>query len=438
MTLFFNGHDASAASVGCIMAHEHAGHSHNYVTKHVHHTDGACSARSLRLSCVAGPLRVVAGAVVLVFIYGGVFPQCRECWASEDPPGGATLRVEGTAEGTGAEAVRAADENGLLAALGLYLERYALNGDLSLFQKLLETPRPYVRSFERLETDIESGVTIVTLRVSLDEDAIRHAAASIVLPHVATQARFLVLIAQRDVGDAQLKVTRAGIVEKSLVRALREAGLADVRGAAAILEEYDEAALVAQLADDGGIRQLLRENAADSAIVGRAYVQSELASEGSNLLEHHAILELRIVGALEGAHTLRAEAKVLSNELERGTETALHDVCDKVRGEVVPLSALTVAESGLGTGVLLVIRGPLDAKGRDAVLDRLKGVPGAGEAEVLRETQDILRVHVSYTGDIAPLYRHLTWDPYQGFRLSAKQVVAREIRLEVIALQDEK
>ncbi|MFO7975090.1 MAG: hypothetical protein R6V12_10700 [Candidatus Hydrogenedentota bacterium] len=342
------------------------------------------------------------------------------------------FRVEGTAEGTGAAAVRAADQNGLLAALGEYLEPYALDGNLSLFQELLENPRPYIRSFERIDTQVEGGVTVVTLRVKVDEEAARRAAASIVFPKVAARARFLVLIAERGVGEKQLSLRSRGIAETCVAKAMREAGLNNVRGVAAILDEYEEGTLMAQLADDKGIRQVLRENAGDSAIVGRAYVQSELATEGSNLLEHRAALELRIVGASEGAHTLRSEARVLSSEIERGAETALQDACEKIAEDVVPLSVLTVAQSGLGTGVLLVVKGHMDAEGREAILERLKGVPGTGEVEVLRETAGMLRAHVHYTGELGPLYRHLTWDPYKGFRLSAKEVVAREIRLEAI------
>ncbi|MEA3365523.1 MAG: hypothetical protein U9Q79_07775, partial [Candidatus Hydrogenedentes bacterium] len=304
--------------------------------------------------------------------------------------------MEGTAEGTGAAAVRAADDNGLLAAVGEYLDRYAADGDLSLFQELLEKPKLYVRSFERIDTQVEEGVTVVTLRVSLDEDAIRRAAASILFPHVAGRARFLVLIAERGLGERRLKLAPRAIAETWVVRALREAGLNDVRGVDAILDEYDEEMLLRQLADDQGIRRLLRENAADAAIIGRAYVQSELASEGSNLLEHRAELEVRIVGAAEGTHTLRTEAKVLSSELERGAQTALQDACSKVQ-DIVPLSVLTVAQSGFDEAVLLVVKGPLEAKGRDAILTRLKNVPGVGEIEVLREMPRLLRIHVPYT-----------------------------------------
>ena len=407
------------------MAHTHAMCSHKVLIRHPGGGVSTPVARIWMQFLLAAPSvpRFVIMSIMLV--WGSA------CYAGESASGVVTLRVEGTAQGTDAAAVREADENGLLAAMGEYLEQYVPDGDLSVFHELLETPRRFVRSFNRVDTQVDEGVTVVTLRVSLDEAAIRQAAASTLFPRLAAQARFLVLVAERGIGDTQLRLKRDGIAGAWVVRALREGGLNDVRGIDAILDE-DEDMLLTQLTDDTAIRLLLRENAADAAVVGRAYIHSDFAAAGSNLLEHRAELELRIVGAGEGAYTLRSEAKVLSGEIERGAQTALNDACAKVQGEVVPLSVLAVAQGGLGTGVLVVIRGPLDADSKSAIMERLKGVPGIGEVEVLREMPGVLKLHAPYTGEVGPLYRHLTWAPYTGFRLSAEQVVAREIRLEAI------
>ena len=224
-------------------------------------------------------------------------------------------------------------------------------------QDLLERPRRYVRSFARLDTEVEDGVTVVTLRVSFDEDAIRREAASVLLPQVVTSARVLVLIAERGIGAERLTLTRDGIAGDAIGGVLTEAGLRSVFGAGVLLEEYDPDALLARLSDDTAIRALLRENAADVAVTGRASLQSGLAAAGSNLLEHRAEMELRIVGATEGAYTLKSDAKILSAELERGAETALRDACARIKDEVMPLTVLAAAQSEAGSGVLIA-RGP--------------------------------------------------------------------------------
>ncbi len=355
-------------------------------------------------------------------------------YAAQGTSGGVALRVEGTAEGTGAAAVRAAGENGLLAALGEYLDQYAPDGDLRVFQTLLENPRRYVRSFTRLESHEEDGATVVTLRVNLDEDAIRREAAAILFPHYGQRARVLVIIAERGIGAATLTLTPGGVAGDSVIGVLEQAGLGQVAGLNVLLDEYEPAALMAQLTDDAAIRLLLRENAADAAVVGRAFLQSGVAAAGSNLLEHRAELELRIVGAREGAYTLKAEAKVLSGELERGAQTAMHDACAKVQDDIVPLTVLAAAQSDMGTGVLIAIMGSVDSDGRQAILERLKKVPGVGEIDELRQAPGVFKLYAPYTGDIGPLYRHLTWNEYKGFRLSAERVVAREIRLEAVPL----
>ena len=345
---------------------------------------------------------------------------------------GGTLRVEGTADGTDAEAVREADENGLLAAMGEYLQQYAPGGDIRVFRKLLEHPRRYVRSFTRLDTEVEDGVTVVTLRVGLDEGAIRSEAASVLLPGVITSARILVLIAERGVGAERFTLAHDGIAGDAIVDVLTEAGINNVFGADVLLEEYESDRLLACLADDEAIRSLLRENAADAAVTGRVSLRSGLAATGSNLLEHRAEMELRVVGATEGAYTLKSVAKILSGELERGAVTVLQDACARIRDEVMPLTVLAAAQSEAGAGVLVAVKGNLDDAGKRAIVDRLKNVPGVGDVEVLRPTEGVVRFFAPYRGDIGPLYRHLTWEAYPGFRLSAEQVVAREMRLEAI------
>ncbi len=350
-------------------------------------------------------------------------------WA--DDSGGATLRIEGTATGTGPEAVSEAHANALLAALGEYLERYAPDGDLRVFRPLLENPHPYVRSFTHIDSQIESGVTIVTLRVTLNEEAIRRAASDILQPMLAGKARFLVLVAERGADATQLTLRPDSVSGAAVVQLLRKAGL-QVVDVEAVLGENGVTDLLTFLADDTSIRALLREYGADVAVVGRAFHDSAPAAAGSNLLVHRAELEVRIVGAREGAHTLRAEAKVLSGERDRGAQTALRDVGEKLREDIVPLCVLAVAQSGVRTGVLVSVRGAVDAEGRDAIVGRLTKAPGVDGVEVLRHGPDALRLEVAYTGNLGVLYRHLTWDVYDGFRLSAARVVAREMYLEVL------
>ena len=121
-----------------------------------------------------------------------------------------------------------------------------------------------------------------------------------------------------------------------------------------------------------------------------------------------------------------------SSEIERGAQTALRDACTKIQDDIVPLSVLAAAQSGIGGGVLVAVKGNVDAEGTRAIVERLRRVPGVGDVEELRHDQGILRLYAPYTGELGPLYRHLTWDPYDGFRLSAQRVVARELRLEMI------
>ena len=387
-------------------------------------TSAAAAREHPVLNATCAVFSVILAPMFLVF-----FPMAPAFGEASE---GVTLRAEGTAEGTGAEAVREADENGVLAAMGEYLHQYAPAGDIRVFKDLLERPRRYVRSFARLDTEVEDGVTVVTLRVSFDEDAIRREAASVLLPQVVTSARVLVLIAERGIGAERLTLTRDGIAGDAIGGVLTEAGLRSVFGAGVLLEEYDPDALLARLSDDTAIRALLRENAADVAVTGRASLQSGLAAAGSNLLEHRAEMELRIVGATEGAYTLKSDAKILSAELERGAETALRDACARIKDEVMPLTVLAAAQSEAGSGVLIAVRGAIDDAGKRAIVDRLKNVPGVGDVEELRPAEGVVRFYAPYTGEIGPLYRHLTWEAYQGFRLSAERVVSREVRLEAI------
>ena len=367
---------------------------------------------------------VLSISLVLVVLAGSL------CAWAEDFAGTA-LRVEGTATGTGPAAVREANANAQLAALGEYLERYAPDGDLRVFRPLLENPHHYVRSFTHIDSQIESGVTIVTLRVTLDEEAIRREASEILLPELAGKARFLVLVAERGPDASRLTLAPDSISATAVVQLLRQAGL-EVVDVDAVLGENGATDLLTLLADDASIRELLREYGADVAVVGRTFHESAQAATGSNLLVHRAELEVRIVGVREGAHTLRAEAKVLSGERDRGASTALRDVCGKLREQIVPLCVLAVAESGMRTGVLISVRGAVDAEGRDAIVDRLKKVPGVDAVEVLRHAPQALRLEVAYEGHLGVLYRHLTWDTYDGFRLSAARVVAREMHLDVL------
>ncbi len=368
-------------------------------------------------------------SVILTLMLLMLFPMAPAFGEASE---GVTLRAEGTAEGTGAEAVRQADENGLLAAMGEYLQQYAPAGDIRVFKGLLERPRRYVRSFARLDTEVEDGVTVVTLRVSFDEDAIRREAASVLLPQVVTSARVLVLIAERGIGAERLTLSRGGMAGDAIRGVLTEAGLRNVFGEELLLEEYESDALLARLSDDTATRALLRENAADVAVTGRVSLQSGLAAAGSNLLEHRAEMELRIVGASEGAYTLTSDAKILSGELERGAETALQDACARIKDQVMPLTVLAAAQSEAGSGVLIAVRGSIDDAGKRAIVDRLKNVPGVGDVEELRPAEGLVRFYAPYRGDIGPLYRHLTWEAYPGFRLSAERVVSREVRLEAI------
>jgi hypothetical protein len=82
--------------------------------------------------------------------------------------------------------------------------------------------------------------------------------------------------------------------------------------------------------------------------------------------------------------------------------------------------------------VLVAVKGDIGDVGTRAVIERLSKVPGVGDVEKLRHVKGVLRLYAPYVGEIGPLYRYLTWDPYEGFRLSAERVVAREIWLEVI------
>lgn len=371
-----------------------------------------------------GPARG-AVRVVLFLAVAAALP----CPAAEEDS--FTVRMTGSARGTGTAARRLAVEDAQQQALTEAVKTMANTEDLAPFRMMLRQASAYVPRHDLLRCDTTpDGQTHVEIDAHLAEKPLRQDIAAVMLPRLPRRPTVLVLLAETPEPGGP-PVTEGGPAAAALREGLEKFNFT-VKGAEALQPRRTPEELAAVVA--GGLEtgaRFARENLHDVLLLGEASVAREPTTGGSNVYRHRGTVLLRVFSGTDGkmCDVFTAEGVVQGLDPAAAGSQVLSDAAARLVGDTAVSVTLAMLARQNRDRVIVTVE-PDNAAGLTAAVAELLGTaPGVAGTETLLDAPSLGRIALEYSGAMAALADFVNHPPAGGAALEVRRAVGREITI---------
>ncbi len=340
-----------------------------------------------------------------------------------------TVRMTGSARGTGTAARRLAVEDAQQQALTEAVKTMANTEDLAPFRLMLRQAAAYVPRHDLLRCDTTpDGQTHVEIDAHLAEKPLRQDIAAVMLPRLPRRPTVLVLLAETPEPGVP-PVTGQGPAAAALREGLEKFNFT-VKGVEALQPPRtpDELAAVAAGGLETGAR-FARENLHDVLLLGEASVAREPTTGGSNVYRHRGTVLLRVFSGTDGkmCDVFTAEGVVQGLDPAAAGSQVLSDAAARLVGDTAVSVTLAMLARQNRDRVIVTVE-PDNAAGLTAAVAELLGTaPGVAGTETLLDAPSLGRIALEYSGAMAALADFVHHPPAGGAALEVRRAVGREI-----------
>lgn len=383
--------------------------------------------KRLRPGCARGAVRAA-----LFLAVAAALP----CPAAEEDS--FSVRMTGSARGTGAAARRLAVEDAQQQALTEAVKTMANTEDLAPFRMMLRQAAAYVPRHDLLRCDTTpDGQTHVEIDAHLAEKPLRQDIAAVMLPRLPRRPTVLVLLAERPEPGAS-PVTEGGPAAEALREGLEKFSFT-VRGVDALQPRRTPEDLAAIV--DGGLEtgaRFARENLHDVLLLGEASVTREPTTGGSNVYRHRGTVLLRVFSGTDGkmCDVFTAEGVVQGLDPAAAGSQVLSDAAARLVGDTAVSVTLAMLARQNRDRVIVTVEPDAVAGLTAAVAGLLGTAPGVTGVETLLDAPSLGRIALEYGGTMAALADFVHHPPAGGAALEVRRAVGREITIGPAAARE--
>jgi len=369
-----------------------------------------------------GPARGAVRAVLFLAALAAL-----PCPAAEEDS--FTVRMTGSARGTGTAARRLAVEDAQQQALTEAVKTMANTEDLAPFRMMLRQASAYVPRHDVLRCDTTpDGLTHVEIDAHLAEKPLRQDIAAVMLPRLPHRPTILVVVVETPEAGRPA-VTENGPAAAALREGLEKFNFT-VKGAEALQPPRtpEELAAVAAGGLETGAR-FARENLHDVLLLGEASVTREPTTDGSNVFRHRGTVLLRVFSGTDGkmCDVFTSEGVVQGLDAAAAGSQVLSDAAARLVGDTAVSVTLAMLARQNRDRVIVTVEPDGAAGFTAAVAEALRAAPGVSGAETLLDAPSLGRIALEYGGPMAALADYVHRTPAGGAALEVRRAVGREI-----------
>jgi hypothetical protein len=343
-----------------------------------------------------------------------------------------TLRVQGHAKGTGADALKAAYQDAQYEAVASVLRSLVLSDDLHSLRSVLNRASDYIEHVKYLDISRVEDATHIEVEATVTQENLYRDACAQLLP-LRSRPVTVLLLGVWQSGDEMVLEGADGPVSSVLHSAMEKAGM-KVYGPKLIqsLKAGDERGRLLS-----GQSEHLRKVALAHRLDAVAIVSTEITVGNTavpgNVMENRAKSTARIFRGRDGKMTeaFTTTSLVRGAEREISADQAARDSCTRLIEKTRTFLTVAALSSEELQGVLVTLAPPGAPDQFRLVIEVLESIEGLKAVETLLYTENIGRLLLDYNGPMRDLCLAIDHRVLDSVTLSVRQSVGRELTIAV-------